>query len=45
MTSWIKLCLAQQRLELLEGRDAVAAYDVSTSRNGGGERIPSATGS
>ncbi len=41
MTSWIKLCLAQQRLELLEGRDAVAAYDVSTSRNGGGERMDS----
>jgi hypothetical protein len=39
MTRWIKLSLSQQRLELLDGREVVSHYLVSTSRNGPGERI------
>ena len=41
MTHWIKLCLSTQRLELFEGRDVVKAYDVSTAKNGPGERMDS----
>ncbi len=41
MTLWIKLCLSTQRLELFDGRDVVKAYDVSTAKNGPGERMGS----
>jgi len=34
----IRVSLSAQRLELLEGRRAVASYSVSTARNGPGER-------
>lgn len=41
MTSWIRLSLERQRLDLLEGRDVVASWPVSTARKGPGERIGS----
>lgn len=41
MTRWLKLTLSEQRLELWDGREVVADYLVSTSRNGPGECINS----
>ncbi len=41
MTRWIKLGLSTQRLELFEGRDVLCSYDVSTAKNGPGERVDS----
>ena len=36
---WIRVSLAEQRLELLEGVEVVREYEVSTARNGGGETM------
>ena len=38
---WIRITLATQVLELLEGNDVVTTYPVSTSARGAGERIDS----
>jgi L,D-transpeptidase YbiS len=38
---WIRVSLAEQRLELLDGEQVVRAYDVSTAANGPGERMGS----
>ena len=38
---WIRISLATQRLELLEGQRVLATYRVSTSARGAGERFGS----
>jgi len=38
---WIRITLVTQVLELLEGAEVVAAYKVSTSAKGAGERMDS----
>ncbi len=38
---WIRVSLAEQRLELVEGEHVVRAYDVSTAANGPGEKMDS----
>jgi lipoprotein-anchoring transpeptidase ErfK/SrfK len=38
---WIRITIATQVLELLEGSEVVAAYEVSTSAKGVGERVDS----
>jgi hypothetical protein len=38
---WIRITLATQLLELLEGSEVIAAYRVSTAAKGAGERMDS----
>ena len=38
---WIRVSLAEQRLELREGEEVVREYEVSTARNGAGEAMGS----
>ncbi len=38
---WIRVNLAEQRLELVEGEHVVRGYDVSTAANGPGEKMDS----
>lgn len=38
---WLRIRIATQELELLEGERVLATYPVSTSKNGAGERIGS----